>query len=59
MRSGNLLFTTIAIGMEFNCTRDVAIDKRGTSGSNIKMMSNYVVLKNRPGRAIYQYNIGG
>ena len=33
-------------------------DKRGTSGSSVKMMSNYVVLKNRPGKAIYQYNVG-
>lgn len=32
-------------------------DKRGTSGQTVNVFSNYVVLKNRPGGAIYQYNV--
>ena len=33
-------------------------DKRGEYGQRISVFSNYVVLKNRPGGAIYQYNVG-
>lgn len=32
-------------------------DKRGTFGSTTPIMANYVVLRNRPGNAIYQYNV--
>ena len=32
-------------------------DKRGASGQPVTVFSNYVVLKNRPGGAIYQYNV--
>ena len=32
-------------------------DKRGEFGKTIKVMSNYVTLKNRPNCALYQYNV--
>jgi aubergine-like protein len=32
-------------------------DKRGEHGSPVQILTNYVVLKNRPGKAIYQYNV--
>ena len=32
-------------------------DKRGTYGTQVPIIANYVVLKNRPGNAIYQYNV--
>ena len=32
--------------------------KQGFSGCRIILMSNHLVLKNRPGKAIYQYNVG-
>lgn len=32
-------------------------DKKGTHGNPTPMMTNYVVLRNRPGHAIYQYNV--
>ncbi len=41
------------------CTRpEHIIDKRGTSGTPITVMSNFVSLKNRPDSVIYQYNVG-
>ena len=33
-------------------------DKRGTTGQEIPLHSNYIVLNNRPNCAIYQYNVG-
>lgn len=32
-------------------------DKRGTSGTQISVVSNFIVLRNRPNHAIYQYNV--
>jgi len=32
-------------------------DKRGTSGTSIDVISNFVVLRNRPDCAIFQYNV--
>lgn len=32
-------------------------DKRGAAGHEVDLITNYVVLKNRPGKAIYQYNV--
>ena len=32
-------------------------DKSGKHGHSIRLMTNHVVLKNRPGKAIYQYNV--
>lgn len=33
------------------------VDKRGSSGSQIRVVSNFVALKNRPNCALYQYNV--
>lgn len=32
-------------------------DKTGSHGERVPIMANYVILKNRPGNAIYQYNV--
>ena len=32
-------------------------DKRGAAGNEVDLVTNYVILKNRPGKAIYQYNV--
>ncbi len=32
-------------------------DKKGTSGTQIRVMSNFVALKNRPNTVIYQYHV--
>ena len=33
------------------------VDKRGTTGQEIKVVSNFVPLRNRPNCALYQYNV--
>lgn len=33
------------------------VDKRGTTGQELKVVSNFVTLRNRPNCALYQYNV--